>query len=60
LNSTPNTPHRLLSSTKKLKNLSESNRQTRPSIFQRLFGLRSSSNPSQSPIPIIIESAPLI
>ncbi|CAF3430792.1 unnamed protein product [Rotaria sp. Silwood1] len=64
LNSTPNTPHRLLSSTKKSKNLSESNRQTtnqmRPSIFQRLFGLRSSSIPPQSSIPIVIESLPSI
>ncbi|CAF5129415.1 unnamed protein product, partial [Rotaria sp. Silwood1] len=64
LNSTPNTPHRLLSSTKKSKNLSESNRQTtnqmRPSIFQRLFGLRSSSIPPQSSIPIVIESPPSI
>ncbi|CAF0829659.1 unnamed protein product [Rotaria sordida] len=65
LNSIPNTPHHLLplsssSTIKKSKNLSESNRPTRPSIFQRLFGLRSSSIPPQSLIPTVIESSPLI
>jgi hypothetical protein len=64
INSIPNTPHRSLSTTKKSKILSESNRQilpttnTRPSIFQRLFGSRSSSTPRPQPIPIVIESPP--
>jgi hypothetical protein len=63
LNSTPDTPHRSLLPTKKSKTLPESNRQitttnTRPSIFQRLFGLRSSSNSQQQPISIVIESQP--
>jgi hypothetical protein len=57
------TPDRSLLPTKKSKILSESNRQTtntRPSIFQRLFGLRSSSNSQQQqqPISIVIESQP--
>ena len=64
LNSTPTTPHHSLLPTKKPKIPSESTRQTttntRPSILQRLFGLRSSINPQQQPIPIVIESAPLI
>ena len=61
----PTTPHRSLLSTKKPKILSESTRSTpntRPSLFQRLFGLRSTSTPQQ-PIPIVIESpaiSPLI
>jgi hypothetical protein len=57
----PTTPHRSLLSTKKPKILSESNRSTtntRPSLFQRLFGLRSTSTPQQS-IPIVIESPAL-
>jgi hypothetical protein len=58
LNSTPTTPHHSLLPSKKLKTVSES---TRPSIFQRLFGLRSSINPQQQSIPpIVIEPSPLI
>ncbi|UJR37144.1 hypothetical protein I4U23_029854 [Adineta vaga] len=69
---TPETPRRSVLPTKKSKTLPDQNRQitathSRPSIFQRLFGLRSSSNsqqPSsqqqqqQQPISIIIESPP--
>jgi hypothetical protein len=61
----PTNSYRSLLSTKKPKILPESNRpttNTRPSLFQRLFGLRSPSNPQQ-PIPIVIESpvlSPLI
>ncbi|CAM4765474.1 unnamed protein product [Rotaria magnacalcarata] len=51
----------LLSSTKKIKNPPESIRPmpptpTRPSIFQRLFGLRSSSIPPPHPIPTVVDS----
>ncbi|CAM4876412.1 unnamed protein product [Rotaria socialis] len=51
----------LLLSTKKFKNPPESIRPmsptpTRPSIFQRLFGLRSSSIPPPHPIPIVVDS----
>ncbi|CAF1659853.1 unnamed protein product, partial [Adineta ricciae] len=64
---TPETPRRSMLPTKKTKILPDSNRRTnpthsRPSIFQRLFGLRSSSNSQQQsqqqPISIIIESPP--
>ena len=57
LTSTPMTPHHGLPTAKKAKGPSEP---TRPTIFQRLFGLRSSSNASPHPIPIVIESSPLI
>lgn len=53
LNSASNTPVRALSVTRKSKLPPDSNRQTttnhRPTIFQRLFGLRSSSNPPSRP-----------
>lgn len=64
---TPNTsismtPQRTLISSKKPTSLPESNRQTsvtRPSLFQRLFGLRSSSTPQRraQPVPLLIESS---
>lgn len=58
MHSTPNTPHHSLVSTKKPKTACES---TRPTLFQRLFGVRSSSSNVQPlPIPIVIESSPLI
>ncbi|CAF1214552.1 unnamed protein product [Adineta steineri] len=64
LNSTPETPRRSILQSKKSKILSDTNRpttNTRPSIFQRLFGLRSSSNSQQQqqqPISIVIDSPP--